>query len=216
MSSLEESTRNKIEEKDTDFTFIHVRIRKDLKKDLYQYARDNSTSLTAVVNSLIEDHLYKKDEEIDEEDEEDEMLNLVVSSLLNLEQRMDFRLNMLQDMFNSLARTLIESQKLVATRSKKIRKLRGEDEDKEDDATDVLNIDYEKTIYERIKKFIADQGRVVELSSAIKHIELDPTLRHYLNNQLDNIPGWKESLITDAIEEAAMEIGFKPFPDEEE
>lgn len=205
--SQDQSIRNKIEEKDTDYTFVHIRVRKDLKKDLYKYARDNSTSLTAVVNSLVEDKLYKKDEEEEEQDDEDEMLNLVVSSLLNLEQRMDFRLNMLQDMFNSLARTLIESQKLATTRTKKVKKLRG-DEDVEDDSSNILDIDFEKTIYERVRKFIADQQKVMDLSSVIKHIELDPTLRNYLNTAVDNISGWKEALITDAIDEAALEIGY--------
>lgn len=213
MSSTE-STRSKIEAKDTEFSFIHVRIRKDLKDELYKNAEENKTSLTAVVNQIIEDYIFKQEEVEDEVDEEDEMLNLVVSSLMNLEQRMDFRLNMLQDMFNSLARTLIDSQKLGVTRSKKIAKLKG-DEVEEDDTSDILDLDYESTIYERVKKFLADQGRVMELGVVIKHVELDSTLKNYLNNQLDNMPGWKEALITDAIEEAAFEIGFNMVPEEE-
>ncbi|MCY3413299.1 MAG: hypothetical protein INQ03_16795 [Candidatus Heimdallarchaeota archaeon] len=217
MSSAKESTRSKIEEKDTDYSFIHVRIRKDLKNELYKYAEENKSSLTAVVNKIVEDYVFKKEEVIEEEEEseEDELLNLVVSSLLNLEQRMDFRLNMLQDMFNSLARTLIDSQKLQTTRSKKIAQLKGEEE-KDDDTSDILDIDFEKTIYERVKKYIADQGRVMDLDLVTKHIELDPTLKNYLNNQLDNMPGWKEALITDAIEEAAFEIGFTLVSEEEE
>ena len=206
--AIEESTRSKIEERDVDFTFVHVRIRKDLKKDLDNYAKRNSTSLTAVVNSLIEDLLYTKEEDEEEKvDQDDELLNLVVSSLMNLEQRMDFRLSMLSDQFNSLARTLMESQKLVTRRSEKIKQLRGE-ATKEEETADVLEIDYEKTIYDRVKRFIADQGKVIDLTTTLKHIELDPTLKNYLNNQVDNIPGWKEALITDAIEEAAYEIGY--------
>ncbi len=213
--SSSDSARTKIEAKDTEFSFIHVRIRKDLKDELYKRAEENKASLTSVVNQIVEEYLFKKEEEeAEEEDEEDEMLNLVVSSLLNLEQRMDFRLNMLQDMFNSLARTLIDSQKLGVARSKKISKLKGEDTEEEETA-DILDLDLESTIYDRVKKFIADQGRVMELSIVIKHIELDSTLKHYLNNQLDNMPGWKEMLITDAIEEAAYEIGFSMVPEEE-
>jgi len=209
----EKSVGRKVAEDEDTYSYIHVRVDSDLKEDLAGYATKENTSLTAVVTSLIEDFLYKQDDEEDE-DEEDELLDLIVTSLMNLERRMEIRLATLQDTFNSLIGRLIDSQSSMKSISpSQLRKRRrGEaidaDEDGNLDLSDILHVDKEEEIYKRVKRYLQQQGRVVPTSTVLQHIEVDRNLKEYLENQEKQNIGLKIALLTDAIQEAAYELGY--------
>ncbi|MDH5401736.1 MAG: hypothetical protein OEZ01_02245 [Candidatus Heimdallarchaeota archaeon] len=207
------SDKKLIEEEDSH-AFIHVRVDTDLKNDLIEHAKKENTSLTSLVTTLIEDFLYKKDES-EEEDEEDQLMDLIVNSLVNLERRMEIRLATLQDTFNSLIGRLIDTQQSMgSTKPSQLRKRRkggasdGDEEDGKIDLSDILEVDKEEEVYRRVKRLLQQQGKVVDLNTVIQQIEVDRTLKDYLDNQAKQAPGWKEALITDAIQEAAYELGF--------
>ncbi len=63
-------------------------------------------------------------------EEEEQLLEILVSSLMNLEQRMEIRLGTLQDTFNSLIGRLIDSQQnLSRASSGRLRGKKSEDDD---------------------------------------------------------------------------------------
>lgn len=211
MSSKDRSTRESLTKEKKDTAFIHVRVDQDLKDDLAKYAREEHTSITSVVTALCEDLLYKQVEE-DKLDEEEELLDLIVSSLMNLERRMEIRLATLQDTFNSLIGRLIDSQQLVsptkASRLMKRQKGETDDDEETDYFSDILDVDREDEIYKRVERFLSQQAKIVDLKTVIAQIEVDRKLKQYLEEQDRNVPGWKEALITDAIHEAAQNLGF--------
>lgn len=202
-----------IEEEGKSHAYIHIRVDRNLKDDLSDYAHKNNTSITTLVTSQLENLLYKK---VDEEDEgeEDEMLDMVINSLMNLERRMEIRLSTLQDTFNSLIGRLIDSQNTMTAIStsqfkKKKKGETGEDEDEPIlDLSDVLNVDKEEEIYNRIKRFLQQQGKVVDANTVLQHIENDKALKEYLADQEKQSIGLRLALITDAIQEAAYELGY--------
>lgn len=206
------SARKRLTEEDDSHAFLHIRVDADLKKDLIKYSRNENTSLTAVVTALIEDMLYKQDEE-DEKEEEDELLDLIVTSLMNLERRMEIRLATLQDQFNSLIGRLIDSQHAMqAIKPSQLRKRKSGEIDEDTDETgslsDILSVNKEEEIYKRVKRILEQQGTIVDLNTVIQQIEVDRSLKEYLDNQGKQSPGLKEALITDAIQEAAFELGY--------
>lgn len=209
-SSEDNKASKKLIDDEDNYTYIHVRIDQDTKTDLQDYAHTNSTSMTSVVTSLIEDMLYKKDD--DDEDDEDELLDLIVTSLMNLERRMEIRLATLQDTFNSLIGRLIDSQQsMSSSKPSQLRKRgKGEDDGEQEgiDFADVLEVDKEEEVYKRIRRFLQQQGTTVDLKTAIQQIEIDRTLKDWLEVQDKKAPGWKEALIADAIQEAAIELGY--------
>ncbi|MHA2252939.1 MAG: hypothetical protein ACXAD7_21430 [Candidatus Kariarchaeaceae archaeon] len=212
-STPDRSAGKRLSEEDDAHAFLHVRVDADLKKDLVEYARGENTSLTAVVTALVEKMLYKQDED-EEQEEEDELLDLIVTSLMNLERRMEIRLATLQDTFNSLIGRLIDSQHTMqAMKPSQARKRRkGEvdegDEDEEFDLSDVLSVNKEEEIYKRVKRYLEQQGKIVDMSAVIEQLEIDRTLKEYLDEQATQAPGLREALITDAIQEAAIELGY--------
>ncbi len=205
------SAGRRLTEEDRDHAFLHVRVDADLKKDLVEYARNENTSLTSVVTALLEDMLYKQDEE-EEQEEEDELLDLIVTSLMNLERRMEIRLATLQDQFNSLIGRLIDSQHAMqAVKPSQLRKRRKGDEDIDDEVIElskVLSVNKEEEIYKRVKRYLEQQGKIVDLNTIIQQIEVDRSLKEYLDEQARQSPGLKVALITDAIQEAAFELGY--------
>ncbi len=209
----EDTTRGILAKKKSESTFIHIRVDKELKDDLFDYARSERTSVTALVVSLIEDMLYSKKEE-EEEESEDEIYEVILNSLGNLERRMEIRLATLQDTFNSLIGRLIDSQQAMLKNQRfRVRKEKRSDDDEfeeeeEIDFSDVLAIDKEEEIYKRVKRFLGQEGKIVDLKTIIAHIEIDRSLKRYLEEKSAKMPGWKEALITDAINEAAYELGF--------
>lgn len=205
------SPADKMMDDSDDYTYIHIRVDTETKKDLQEYASKLSTSMTSVVTALIQDLLYKKDDE-EELSEEDELLDLIVTSLMNLERRMEIRLATLQDTFNSLIGRLIDTQQSVSyAKPSEIRK-RGKATTEEGspsvDLSDVLEVDKEAEIYKRIKRFLQQQGSTVDLQTAVQQIEVDRSLKDWLDEQDRKMPGWKQALIADAIQEAAVELGF--------
>ncbi|MHA2504710.1 MAG: hypothetical protein ACXAE3_17815, partial [Candidatus Kariarchaeaceae archaeon] len=202
MAEDSNSTSKKLIDDEDNYTYIHVRIDQDTKTDLQAYAHKNSTSMTSVVTSLIEDLLYKRDDE--EEDDEDELLDLIVTSLMNLERRMEIRLATLQDTFNSLIGRLIDSQQQIGTsKPSQLRKRsKGDDDETVEgvDFADVLEVDKEEEVYKRIRRFLQQQGTTVDLKTAVQQIEIDRSLKEWLEDQDKKAPGWKEALIADAIQ----------------
>jgi len=207
--------RKIIDDKDVgdDYTYVHVRLDTATKNDLQDYANKINGSMTSVVTSLIEDLLYKRDDD-DDKDEEDQLLDLIVTSLMNLERRMEIRLATLQDTFNSLIGRLIDTQQNMSMASPSQLRKRGSskgesgDEVPVVDFADVLEVDKEEEVYKRIKRFLQQQGTTVDLKTAIQQIEIDRSLKDWLDDQDKRAPGWKEALIADAIQEAAIELGY--------
>lgn len=215
MASLnsDSSIGREIEEEKTH-AYIHIRVDRNLKDDLQAHTRKENTSITTIITSMIENLLYKKDED-DEEEDEDELLDLVVSSLMNLERRMEIRLATLQDTFNSLIGRLIDSQNVSrSTSSTQLRKKKkGEmasdaDDDGLVDLSDVLSVDKEEEIYARVKRYLQQQGKVIDANTVLQQIENDRVLKEYLEEQDRQSVGLKLALITDAIQEAAYELGY--------
>lgn len=210
-SKSDSSITEKIEEGEKSHAYIHIRVDKNLKDDLQEHAKKENTSLTNIITALIEDLLYKRDVD-EEEEEEDELLEIVVSSLMNLERRMEIRLATLQDTFNSLIGRLIDSQNAMqAMRPSQIRKRKKGDTDDDDDTidlSDVLSVDKEEQIYSRVKRYLQQQGKVVDSNTILMHIENDRSLKEYLDEQEQHSVGLKMALITDAIQEAAYELGY--------
>lgn len=208
----ETSDSRMIDEEDS-YTYVHVRVDTQTKQDLQDYANKLNTSMTSVVTSLIEDLLYKRDDD-DDQDEEDELLDLIVTSLMNLERRMEIRLATLQDTFNSLIGRLIDTQQNMSmSKPSQLRKRGGGkseegEEPKSVDFADVLEVDKEEEVYKRIKRFLQQQGTTVDLKTAIQQIEVDRSLKEWLDKQDQKAPGWKEAIIADAIQEAALELGY--------
>lgn len=213
MASLESdsSIGREIEEEKTH-AYIHIRVDRNLKDDLQAHTRKENTSITTVITSMIENLLYKKDEDEDG-DEEDELLDLIVTSLMNLERRMEIRLATLQDTFNSLIGRLIDSQNVLrSSSSKQLRKKKKgeivEDDEGLVDLSDVLSVDKEEEIYARVKRFLQQQGKVIDANTVLQQIENDRVLKVYLEEQDRQSIGLKLALITDAIQEAAYELGY--------
>ena len=214
MASLDsDSSIGKEVEDEKSHAYIHIRVDRNLKDDLQVYTRKENTSITTLLISLIEDLLYKKDDE-EGEDEQDVLLDLVVSSLMNLERRMEIRLATLQDTFNSLIGRLIDSQNVMrsSATSQLKKKKKGEvvDEDEEGlvDLTDVLSVDKEEEIYARVKRYLQQQGKVIDATTVLQQIENDRVLKEYLAEQDKQSVGLKLALIADAIQEAAYELGY--------
>ena len=67
MASLESdsSIGREIEEEKTH-AYIHIRVDRNLKDDLQAHARKENTSITTIITALIENLLYKKDEDEDQ------------------------------------------------------------------------------------------------------------------------------------------------------
>jgi len=207
-----DSAGKQVTNEEDEYTYVHVRLDTATKKDLQDYANKLNTSMTSVVTSLIEDLLYKRDDDEDQDDE-DELVDLMVTSLMNLERRMEIRLATLQDTFNSLIGRLIDTQQNMSmAKPSQLRKRgggKGEgDEAASVDFADILEVDKEEEIYKRIKRFLQQQGTTVDLKTAIQQIEVDRTLKEWLDEQDKKAPGWKEALIADAIQEAAIELGY--------
>lgn len=200
-------------EEEKSHAYIHIRVDRNLKDDLQSYARKENTSLTTVITSLVEDLLYKRDDD-DDDESEDEFFNLVVSSLMNLERRMEIRLATLQDTFNSLIGRLIDSQSTLrsVSPSQLRKKKKGEtSDDSEDDVldlSDVLSVDKEEEIYARVKRYLQQQGKVIDSNTVLQQIENDRVLKEYLEEQDRQSVGLKLAMITDAIQEAAYELGY--------
>lgn len=212
MASPDSAGKRLIEDDEDDFSYVHVRLETSIKDDLQKYANKENTSMTAVVTALIQDLLYKQDEDEDL-DEDDQLLDMIVTSLMNLERRMEIRLATLQDTFNSLIGRLIDAQQQIQYSSpSQMRKKRKGDTDEAEsiplDLTDVLEVDKEEEIYKRVKRFLQQQGRIVELQSVIQQLEMDRMIKEYLDDQDKQSPGIKEALVTDAIQEAAYELGY--------
>ncbi len=211
-SETDTSIGREIEE-EKSHAYIHIRVDRNLKDDLQSHARKENTSLTTIITSLVENLLYKKDDEEDEEDK-DEFLDLVVSSLMNLERRMEIRLATLQDTFNSLIGRLIDSQSTLRSvstaqlRKKKKGEVSDDSEDRELDLSDVLSVDKEEEIYARVKRYLQQQGKVIDSNTVLQQIENDRVLKEYLEDQDKQSVGLKLALITDAIQEAAYELGY--------
>ena len=212
-SSDKRSAGRKLTEEEDTHAFLHIRVDGDLKKDLIDYSKSENTSITAVVTAIIEDLLYKQDEE-DEQEEADELLDLLVNSLMNLERRMEIRLATLQDTFNSLIGRLIDSQHTVQSiKPSQLRKRKkGEADDEVGtggiDLADVLSVNKEEEIYKRVKRYLEQQGKIVDIEAVIQQIEVDRSLKEYLDDQARQSPGLREALITDAIQEAAYELRY--------
>lgn len=213
MSSSDRSIDELREKKEKDLSFIHVRVTSDLKRDLVEHTKKENSSITAVVTSLLENFLYKKDE--DEEDEEqDQILETIVNSLMNLERRMEIRLATLQDTFNSLIGRLIDSQQNITSfRSSQLHKRKGEanNEEAQLDLTDILDVDKEEEIYRRVKRFLQQQGKVIDANTVLQQLEVDRSIKNFLEEQEKSSPGWKIALVTDAIQEAAYDLGYPMF-----
>jgi hypothetical protein len=212
-SSDKRSAGRKLTEEEDTHAFLHIRVDGDLKKDLVEYSKSENTSITAVVTALIENSLYKQDEE-EEKEEKDQVLDIVISSLMNLERRIEIRLATLQDTFNSLIGRLIDSQHTMQSiKPSQIRKRKkGETEEDVDtggiDLADVLSVNKEEEIYKRVKRYLEQQGKIVDLEAVIQQIEVDRSLKEYLDDQARQSPGLSKALITDAIQEAAYELGY--------
>jgi hypothetical protein len=212
MASPDSAGKRLIKDDEDDFSYVHVRLETSIKDDLQKYANKENTSMTAVVTALVQDLLYKQDED-EELDEEDQLLDMIVTSLMNLERRMEIRLATLQDTFNSLIGRLIDAQQQIqyTSPSQMRKKRKGDTDDAENiplDLTDVLEVDKEEEIYKRVKRFLQQQGRIVELQSVIQQLEMDRMIKEYLDDQDKQSPGIKEALVTDAIQEAAYELGY--------
>jgi hypothetical protein len=211
-SDSEGSIGREIED-EKSHAYIHIRVDRNLKDDLQAHARKENTSITTLITSLVEDLLYKRDDDEDEE-EDDELLDLVISSLMNLERRMEIRLATLHDTFNSLIGRLIDSQNTLRSassaqlRKKKKGEILDTDDDELVDLSDVLSVDKEEEIYARVKRYLQQQGKVIDANTVLQQIENDRVLKEYLAEQDRQSVGLKLALITDAIQEAAYELGY--------
>ncbi|MFV2014449.1 MAG: hypothetical protein ACC656_03395, partial [Candidatus Heimdallarchaeota archaeon] len=120
----------------------------------------------------------------------------------------------LQDTFNSLIGRLIDSQNILrsASSTQFRKKKKGEVTDSDDDGlvdlSDVLSVDKEEEIYARVKRFLQQQGKVIDANTVLQQIENDRILKEYLAEQDRQSVGLKLALITDAIQEAAYDLGY--------
>lgn len=204
-------TEEEIIPKGKTTSYIHVRVDPQFKEDLMKKVEEEKTNLTAFVVNTLSDVIYKTEEE--EEDKEEKLLDEILNSMENLERRIEIRLATLQDTFNSLIGRLIDFE----NKDRQRRKQRKEG-DKASEAGDVLSLEKEnvlklepeKIIYARVKRYIENRGAAnfPEFEEILAHLETDSRIKEYLDQQSANFPGWKESLVTDAIEEAIEELGI--------
>lgn len=199
----------------SDISYIHVRVPTYFKEDLEKRVDDDKTTITAFVTNTLEREIYKSDEE--EVDEKEELIDVILTAMENLERRIEIRLGALQDTFNSLIGRLIDFDKVA--RSGTTRR-RSKSEDGEDDgglldidSENILSMDPETTIYNRVKTYIESKGRekLPEFDEIVAHLETDKNIKKYLDDESKNFPGWKESLITDAIDEAIDELAIPSY-----
>ncbi|RMG41344.1 MAG: hypothetical protein D6732_02585 [Methanobacteriota archaeon] len=192
-------------------SYIHVRVDPQFKEDLMKKVEEEKTNLTAFVVNTLSDAIYKTDEE--EEDKEEKLLDEILNSMEKLERRIEIRLSTLQDTFNSLIGRLIDFENRDRQRRKR-RKAGDGEKDNEDTISleneNILKLEPEKIIYARVKRYIENRGAAnfPEFEEILAHLETDSRIKEYLDQQSANFPGWKESLVTDAIEEAIEELGI--------
>ncbi len=194
--------------------FIHIRVDPEFKRDLLEKVEEEDTNLTAYVVNTLSADIYKK--EIEEEDEEDLLREDILGALENLERRVEIRLSTLQDTFNSLIGKLIAlDTRKSSTRRGKSRKQQAfveEDDELSDvlDKDEVLKIRPEEMVYSRVKRFVETKGvaEVPDFQEIILHLETDAQIKEFFQRQEETFPGWKESMVTDAIEEAIEELGI--------
>ena len=210
----EEDTQEKDEiiSKGKNNAYIHVRVDPHFKEDLLKKVEEQNTNLTAFVVNTLSEAVYKKEEE--EIDKDEKFLDEILDAMENLERRIEIRLSTLQDTFNSLIGRLIDFENRERKRKKRRRGSKDDDEDEDIrsalEKENVLKIEPEKIIYARVKRYIENRGsnNFPEYEEILAHLETDSRIKEYLDVQGADFPGWKESLITDAIEEAIEELGI--------
>jgi hypothetical protein len=217
-SSKEKSKNEKVREGDTsDVSYIHVRVPTYFKEDLEKKIDEEKTTITAYVINTLEREIYKSKED-DEVDEKEELIDTLLAAMENLERRIEIRLGTLQDTFNSLIGRLIDFDKNI----KKEPYARKKGKDQDSDATDtlldfdrdsILNVNPEEDIYSRVKRYIESKGRekLPDFEEIVAHLETDKKIKKYLEDQARSFPGWKESIIRDAIDEAIEELAIPGY-----
>lgn len=191
--------------------YIHVRVDPQFKKDLLKKVDEEETNVTAFVVNTLSDAIYKEEEQ--QVDKEQKLLDEILDAMENLERRIEIRLSTLQDTFNSLIGRLIDFENRERSRRKK--SSTKEDEKEQEtvalmEKESILKLEPEKLIYARVKRYIENKGAhsIPPFEEILAHLETDSRIKKYLETQDQNFPGWKDSLVTDAIEEAIEELGL--------
>lgn len=203
-------------------SYIHIRVDPDFKDQVTRKAMDEEMNLTNFVILALEEAIYEKkveeeEEEGEEEEEEDMLLEEILTAMENLERRMEIRLATLQDAFNSLIGKLLDFERTGATIRQRKSKGKSSEEDEEEfnfELDNVLQTEPEKLIYQRVKRYIESKGSVGRLppfSEILAHLETDKKVKEYLIAQDKSFPGWKDTLIRDAIDEAIDELGIPVY-----
>ncbi len=204
-------------------SYIHIRVDPDFKDQVTKKAMEEEMNLTNFVVLALEEAIYEKDveeeeKEEEEEEEEDFLLEEILTAMENLERRMEIRLATLQDAFNSLIGKLLDFERSGASLARGRKKGKAKDSDDEEsfdfELDNVLQTEPEKLIYQRVKRYIESKGSVGRLppfSEIVAHLETDKKLKEYLIAQDKNFPGWKDTLIRDAIDEAIDELGIPVY-----
>lgn len=193
--------------------YIHVRVNASFKEDLLKRIEEEETNLTSFVINSLETAMYEEEEE--EEDDEDYLLDEILTAMQNLERRIEIRLSTLQDTFNALIGKLIDFERVSASgghvRGEKFTKHKSRLSQLESD--NILQIDPESVIYQRVKRYIESKGinNFPSFNEITAHLETDGQIKEYLDAKSSAFPGWKETLIKDAIDEAVDELGIADY-----
>ena len=203
--------------KEKSDTYIHIRVDHEFKRDILKKAKKQGMNLTNFVSASLEPVVYPQ--EIDKEEESsEELLDEILTAMENLERRIEIRLSTLQDTFNSLIGKLLDFEKAGRRPRKKHKKgKQGEeainDTDLNLDTTRILLIEPEKQVYQRVKLYIESKGvaRAPDFSEILNQLETDGNIKEFLDDQDSSFPGWKGTLIRDAIDEALEELGIAAY-----
>lgn len=204
-------------------SYIHIRVDPDFKEAVVNAADEEDANMTEYVvaalqramNYIPEEEaveLEEEEEDEEEEDKEERLLDEIISAMENLERRMEIRLATLQDTFNSLIGRLLDFEK-AGQQVRKGKKESAEESAFDLDLDNVLQVDPEKLIYQRVKRYIEAQGaaRLPSFDEIMAHLETDAKIKEYLENQDKTFPGWRDTLVRDAIDEAIDELGIPIF-----